>query len=64
MQTEIDLREPEPECPGYDVCPIGACGCRWLGIGTPWREAGQDGTKRDISPNVTPDSGTGQDTHL
>lgn len=20
----------EPVCPGFDVCPIPACGCRWL----------------------------------
>lgn len=39
MQTEIDLREPEPECPGYDVCPVSMCGCRWLGeTENPWRE--------------------------
>lgn len=42
MQTEIDLREPEPECPGYDVCPIGFCGCRWLETGTPWREVSDE----------------------
>lgn len=27
----------EPECPGYDKCPIPMCGCRWLGDGLPWR---------------------------
>ncbi len=48
MQVEL-FSGDEPECPGYDLCPVGACGCRWLGLGTPWRE-GQDGTGRD---NVT-----------
>ena len=28
----------EGDCPGYDKCPISMCGCRWLGLGTPWRD--------------------------
>ena len=27
----------QPTCPGYDVCPVSMCGCRWLGLGSPWR---------------------------
>jgi len=26
----------EPECPGIDVCPVIACGCRWLATGDPF----------------------------
>lgn len=37
MQIEINLSETEPECPGFDLCPIGACGCRWLGTGEAFR---------------------------
>lgn len=32
-QSEIPL---EPECPGFDKCPVPMCGCRWLGTGLPW----------------------------
>ena len=48
MPTDTELMQPElfgqdePPCPGYDVCPVGACGCRWLGLGTPWRETGKN----------------------
>jgi hypothetical protein len=35
MQAEL-FSGDEPECPGYDVCPIAMCGCRWLGMGTPF----------------------------
>ena len=48
MQATIELMQPElfgqdePPCPGYDVCPIGACGCRWLETGTPWRDVSDD----------------------
>ena len=41
MQPEL-FSGDEPECPGYDVCPVGACGYRWLGLGTPWRETGKN----------------------
>lgn len=41
MQVEL-FSGDEPECPGYDVCLVGACGCRWLGLGTPWRETGKN----------------------
>ena len=41
MQAEL-FSGDDPECPGYDVCPVGACGCRWLGLGTPWRETGKN----------------------
>ena len=41
MQVEL-FSGDEPECPGYDLCPVGACGCRWLGLGTPWRETGKN----------------------
>lgn len=42
MSATIELMQPElfgqdeHVCPGYDVCPIGICGCRWLGLGTPF----------------------------
>jgi hypothetical protein len=35
MQPEL-FGQDEHVCPGYDVCPIGICGCRWLGLGTPF----------------------------
>ena len=49
-EQQLDLFTPPPprlptgdgDCPGYDVCPIGLCGCRWLGLGTPWREDKND----------------------
>lgn len=33
MTAEQQSLSLEPECPGYDKCPIGMCGCRWLGTG-------------------------------
>ena len=42
MSASAELTQPElfghdePPCPGYDVCPIGMCGCRFLGLGTPF----------------------------
>ena len=53
MSADSELIQPElfgqdePPCPGYDVCPIGACGCRWLGLGTPFAS---DAKKPDL-PN-------------
>jgi hypothetical protein len=35
MQPEL-FSQDEPPCPGYDACPIGICGCRFLGLGTPF----------------------------
>lgn len=35
-QTEIHF-DAEPECPGFDVCPVVMCGCRWLGTGEAFR---------------------------
>ena len=35
MQVELFYGDA-PECPGYDVCPVAMCGCRWLGMGTPF----------------------------
>lgn len=35
MQPEL-FGQDEPPCPGYDVCPVKLCGCRWLGLGTPF----------------------------
>lgn len=34
--------QDENVCPGYDKCPIGMCGCRWLELGTPWREGSEN----------------------
>ncbi len=36
MQSEMQI---EPECPGYDKCPVAMCGCRWLGTVMPWTES-------------------------
>jgi len=35
MQSEL-FSSDEQECPGYDTCPIAMCGCRWIGMGTPF----------------------------
>jgi len=42
-QTEIHF-DAEPECPGFDACPVVMCGCRFLYEGSPWKEseAGKD----------------------
>ena len=40
---------PDPECPGFDVCPVAMCGCRWINQGSPWVESAQ----------AEPDTGTG-----
>ncbi len=54
QQRDLFAAPPKPklptgdgDCPGYDVCPIGMCGCRWLAMGTPWREDGDEQTKND-----------------
>ena len=39
MTAEQQSLSLEPECPGYDKCPIPLCGCRWLGTGLPWSES-------------------------
>ena len=42
MSATIELMQPElfgqdeHVCPGYDVCTIGMCGCRFLVLGTPF----------------------------
>jgi len=49
MPTDAELMQPElfgqdePPCPGYDVCPIGMCGCRFLGLGTPFASDAKKG---------------------
>jgi hypothetical protein len=58
MSADSELTQPElfgqdeHVCPGYDVCPIGMCGCRWLGLGIPFAS---DVKKPDL-PNP-PDEG-------
>ena len=58
MPPDTELIQPElfgqdeHVCPGYDVCPIGMCGCRWLGLGTPFAS---DAKKPDLPNN--PDEG-------
>ena len=42
MQSEL-FGQDEPPCPGYDVCPVKLCGCRWLGIGTPFASDAKKG---------------------
>ena len=42
----------EKPCPGFDACPIGMCGCRFLGLGTPFAS---DAKKPDLPNN--PDEG-------
>ena len=51
MQPEL-FGQDEHVCPGYDVCPVKLCGCRWLGLGTPFAS---DVKKPDL-PNP-PDEG-------
>ena len=43
MQSEL-FGQDEPPCPGYDVCPVKLCGCRWLGLGTPFASDVKKGT--------------------
>lgn len=45
--TPPRLPTGDGDCPGYDVCPIGMCGCRFLGLGTPWRESGDEQTANE-----------------
>jgi len=51
MSATIELMQPElfgqdeHDCPGYDVCPIGMCGCRFLGLGTPFAS---DAKKKEL----------------
>jgi len=51
MSATIELMQPElfgqdeHVCPGYDVCPIPLCGCRWIGLGTPFAS---DAKKPDL----------------
>ena len=58
MQADSELMQPElfgqgeHVCPGYDVCTVKLCGCRWLGLGTPFAS---DAKKPDL-PNP-PDEG-------
>lgn len=49
MQDEL-FSSDEQECPGYDTCPIAMCGCRWIGMGTPF-----------ISDTESPDLQTNKD---
>ena len=49
MQPEL-FSGDEQECPGYDACPIAMCGCRWIGMGTPF-----------ISDTESPDLQTNKD---
>lgn len=43
MQSALNL---EPECPGFDACPVALCGCRWLETGQPWSDADADSGPR------------------
>ena len=49
MQAELFSGDGQ-ECPGYDACPIAMCGCRWIGMGTPF-----------ISDTESPDLQTNKD---
>ena len=49
MQSELFSGDGQ-ECPGYDACPIAMCGCRWIGMGTPF-----------ISDTESPDLQTNKD---
>ncbi len=40
-QTEMHF-DAEPDCPGFDVCPVAMCGCRFLYQGSPWHESQPD----------------------
>jgi len=42
MQPEL-FGQDEHVCPGYDVCPVKLCGCRWLGLGTPFASDAKKG---------------------
>lgn len=50
MPPDTELIQPElfgqdePPCPGYGVCPIPLCGCRWIGLGTPFASDAKKGT--------------------
>ena len=50
MSATIELMQPElfgqdeHVCPGYDVCTVGMCGCRFLGLGTPFASDAKKGT--------------------
>ncbi len=46
MQAELQI---EPECPGFDACPVAMCGCRWLDTGLPWPETESDDRNDDAS---------------
>ncbi len=35
-QAEIHF-DAEPECPGFEACPVVMCGCRFLYDGSPWK---------------------------
>ena len=51
MQPELFIQD-EPPCPGYDACPVKLCGCRWIGLGTPFASD----VKKQVLPNP-PDEG-------
>jgi hypothetical protein len=61
MSAKIELMQPElfgqdePPCPGYDVCPIGICGCRFLGLGTPFASDVKkpDNAREGIAEEIT-----------
>lgn len=50
MPTDAELMQPElfgqdePPCPGYNKCHVSMCGCRWLGLGTPFASDVKKGT--------------------
>ena len=40
-QAEIHF-DAEPECPGFEACPVVMCGCRFLYQGSAWKESPPD----------------------
>ena len=61
MSATIELMQPElfgqddHVCPGYDVCPVKLCGCRWLGLGTPFASDVKkpDNAREGIAAEIT-----------
>jgi len=54
MQPEL-FGQDEHVCPGYDVCPIPLCGCRWIGLGSPFASDAKkpDNTQEGIAAEIT-----------
>ena len=44
MSQQELFAEDDHHCPGYDVCPVPMCGCRFVGLGTPFASDAKKGT--------------------